>query len=727
MAAALPLSAAAPPPSGGRPSSERPERVTAGAGGWTSRPLLVWGLLVLLLAASVVPRLPWLANAGVTFNSDEAVDALVVQHLLHRGELTLYNWDTHYYGIVEGLLTIPFLAAGVAIPLASKLGSLVGFLALIVGVFLLGRRLYGPASGLAAAALLVGFSPQVVQWSVLASGGYALVVAWGTLTFVQFDRFRSTPSRARLFGLGFMVGFGLYIYELFLVYVATLACAGVVASLPWQVLRAPDRAAREREIRAFPRAFPRKLGSAALFLAGFVLGWAPRLALLFGGASTVGKRPAYALAHPRVALANLRLLVTQCIPALLGINPLGDPRLGEAVGHRPWPLSVVLGLLLGAVYAAAWLAGARRVWPRVRSVFRQPPGELDGETLVVLLVPVVGLLFVLSPNPQDALSNRYLLPWLTSLPVLAGAFLVRLGQLGRRGRRGHRPLPAQAAAWALGALLVAFPLLQIARWHEDAGLLDARLHLLHPPDPLAEVLRYLRQEGIGGGYGSYWISYKATLLSGERIVVTPFQGWDRYPPYSQRVAALPTEAYIFDGPAEAAQAGFPARFAGRPFAAHTLAGHLVYTSPEHRRLLPPILSPRPLLRPRAGILARVPGVARPGEILVIPVTVINRSDGPWSAEGMLGTGMDGVTVSYRWFKDRGDIVVREGQRFRLPRNLPPGASAQVSTRIPVPAQPGAYRLRITLVQEGVVWFDDTADGSAVSFQVEVRAAARKAA
>src|SRR5947199_7563806 len=107
--------------------------------GWTASPALAWALLALLLAASVVPRVPWLANATVTFNSDEAVDALVIQHVLLRGELTLYNWDAHYYGIVEGLLTIPFLAAGLAIPLASKLGSFVGFLGLMVFVFLLGR------------------------------------------------------------------------------------------------------------------------------------------------------------------------------------------------------------------------------------------------------------------------------------------------------------------------------------------------------------------------------------------------------------------------------------------------------------------------------------------------------------------------------------------------------------------------------------------------------------
>jgi hypothetical protein len=693
------------------PSPERP--TSSAASGWESRPLLVWGLLVLLLALSILPRLPWLANATHSFNSDEAVDALVVQHLLHRGELTLYNWDTHYYGIVEGVLTIPFLAAGLAIPLASKLGSLVGFLALVVGVFLLGRRLQGPAAGLAAAALLVGFSPQVVQWSVLASGGYALVVAWGTLTFVQLDRYLEAPSRARLVGLGFMVGFGLYIYELFLVYVATLACAGLVASLPWRVLLAPNRAAADREIREIPRA----LGNAAWFLTGFALGWAPKLALLFTGTSAAGKRPIYALAHPRAALANLRLLVTQCIPAFLGIDPAADPRLGDTVGHHPWPFSAVLGLLLVSVYAAAWGAGARRVWPRVRDAFRWPPGRLDVSTLLVLLVPIVGLLFVLSPNPQDAFSNRYLLPWLTSLPVLAGALLVRLGRAGRAGRPAWPAAPV--AAWTLGALLVAFPLVQIARWDEDLGYLDARLHLLHPSDPMTDVLRYLRQEGVSGGYGNYWISYKTTLLSGERVVVTPLQDWDRYAPYSERVATLPTEAYIFGDPEEAARAGFPARLAGRPFALRTIAGNLVYTSSEHRRLLPPFANPRPLLHPRAGIVARVPAVALPGETLVVPVTVTNRSDRTWSAVGVFKTGVYRVGVGYRWFDDRGKIVVAEGDRSRLPRDVPTGVSAEVATRIPVPAKPGAYRLRITVVQEGVAWFDDTG-GSAANFRLQVR-------
>lgn len=699
----------------GRPrvSEPSPERPTPSAFGWESRPLLVWGLLVLLLALSVVPRLPLLVNATRSFNSDEAVDALVVQHLLHRGELTLYNWDAHYYGIVEGVLTLPFLAAGFAIPLASKLGSLAGFLALVAGVFLLGRRLYGPAAGLAAAALLLGFSPQVVQWSVLASGGYALVVAWGTLTFVQLDRYRAAPSRARLVGLGFMVGFGLYIYELFLVYVATLAGAWVVASLPWRVFLAPDRAAAEREIRALPRA----LGSAALFLAGFILGWAPKLALLFTGTSAAGKRPIYALAHPRAAFANLRLLATQCIPAFLGIDPGADPRLGQTVGRHPWLFSGVLGLLVAAVYLTAWGAGALRAWPRVRSAFRRPPGELDAATLVVLLVPIVGVLFVLSPNPQDAFSNRYLLPWLTSLPVLAGALLARLG-----GRLGTGKRPARLAAWLLGALLVAFPLVQIARWHEDSGYLDARLHLLHPPDPMTHVLRYLRQEGISGGYGNYWISYKVTLLSGERVVVTPLEDWDRYPLYSQRVATLPTEAYIFGGPEEAARAGFPARLAGRPFVVRTIDGNLVYTSPEHRRLLPPIANPQPLLHPRAGIVARVPEVALPGETLTVPVKVTNRSDRPWSAVGTFDTGIYRVAVGYRWLNDRGGVVVAEGERSRLPRDVPQGASTEVTTRIPVPTEPGAYRLRITPVQEGVCWFDDTG-GSAANFRVRVRAAA----
>src|SRR5258708_10225963 len=94
---------------------------------------------------------------------------------------------------------------------------------LVGGVWALGSRLYGGTAGAAGAALLCVFSPQLVQWSVLASGGYTLVAAWGTLFLLCYDRLRTSPRRGQLLWLGWVAGFGLYIYELFLVYLATLA------------------------------------------------------------------------------------------------------------------------------------------------------------------------------------------------------------------------------------------------------------------------------------------------------------------------------------------------------------------------------------------------------------------------------------------------------------------------------------------------------------------------
>src|SRR6202030_2251320 len=75
------------------------------------------------------------------------------------------------------------------------------------------------------------FSPQLVMWSALASGGYGLVVAWGAFTLLQYDRVRGRPSAGNLAALGFMIGFGLYVYELFVVYLAALAAACVLGGL----------------------------------------------------------------------------------------------------------------------------------------------------------------------------------------------------------------------------------------------------------------------------------------------------------------------------------------------------------------------------------------------------------------------------------------------------------------------------------------------------------------
>jgi hypothetical protein len=46
----------------------------------------------------------------------------------------------------------------------------------------------------------------------------------------------------------------------------------------------------------------------------------------------------------------------------------------------------------------------------------------------------------------------------------------------------------------------------------------------------------------------------------------------------------------------------------------------------------------------------------------------------------------------------------EGERTSLPRAIPPKGAADVNVNIEAPPQRGNFRVRITLVQEGVAWF-----------------------
>jgi hypothetical protein len=631
-----------------------------------------------------------LANAEASFSSDEAVNALAVQHLLAGRELSAFSWDATYYGMAEGLLAVPFVALLGPTALAFKLSAVTGFLALLVAVFSLGRALYGETEGLVTAALLAVFSPQLLRWSTLAVSGFCLIVAWGTLTLLYLLKVLRAPSPLRFAALGILAGFGFYIFELYLPYLALLLLAGGVALVKsrWRL---------------------RAMAAAA---AGFALGAAPKIAMLLAGGQGT-KRPAYSLAGGAQILSNLRLLGRDCIPALFGVNLRPGAPLRLENGPGLGQLASGLGALLLLGYAAAW------VWALVRIVRVMRPAADDGrrwiEMLLVVLVPLVALLFVLSPNPQDAGSNRYLLPWLSALP-LAGAALVRLG---RRNR---------AAALAAGLLAAVLPAAQSAAWLVDRGFLTPGLELAVKREPLRDLLPALRSQGLAGGYTRYWDAYKATFLAGERLVFVPYMGWDRYPPYSQRLRGTERVAWVFPGeqvdllPAGRAEASqLEAQLlnqlasSGRPYRMLHIAGYRVYLGVGGRRLLPaPLpLEPVALARRQAELLsATVPARAAAGSEIAAPVRALNRSDAFWSASGLpLQAGALRVAASYRWLAPDGRNLpsLAEGERSLLPEDVPPGGEIGMIVRVRAPAEPGRYLLRLTFVQEGVAWFDSFSD------------------
>jgi hypothetical protein len=642
-------------------------------------------LLLAAVALGILLRVPALYNSEYDFNSDEAVNALVMKHMLEGREFSFFNWGTNYYGVVEGVFAVPFVALLGYEPLAFKLSALVGFLILQVSVFLLGRRLYGASTGIAAAAFLSALSPMLIVWSTMASGGYCLIVGWGTITALYALHLARRHSVVRAAILGWLLGFGLYIYQLYVVYVATFAAALTLAAAcelapPW------GRARARHLLESFGAGRAVKLLLA--FAGGFALGWAPTIIAHLRGLA-VSKQPSYRLAVPGVIATNVGLLVHRCLPALFGVNPFGVPELLSRSGPS-FPLWAEVCYL--GFFGAAWLWG-------VRSVLGRDGRGVPVVPAALILLPIVNvLLFILSPNPQDTLSHRYLLPSLTSFAVLAGGMVVRIG-----GR-------SRACALLLSCLVIAFGLSKSAAWLVSQNYLTGSLRLVRKHEPLDDVLDLLRREGVRGAFGDYWTAYKATFLSREEIMVASISIWDRNPEMTRAVRALPTAAYIFTASSRQ-DLVFRERLHDYqiPYTRYLIDPYAVYVSPAEQSLGRAELGPLPRFA-SSVVVEGGPQVLRPGESARIKIRVTNTCDSVWSAGG----GDEGeyrVTASSRWLGG-GQALAGEAARASLPRDVRPGETEEVWVPVAAPLRPGQYMLVLTLVQERVAWFCDVGGGEA---------------
>lgn len=68
-------------------------------------------------------------------------------------------------------------------------------------------------------------------------------------------------------------------------------------------------------------------------------------------------------------------------------------------------------------------------------------------------------------------------------------------------------------------------------------------------------------------------------------------------------------------------------------------------------------------------------------------------------------------LAYHWRRrDSGEVVVWDGLRTLLPRDLHRGDADDVVIAVRAPAEPGEYVLELSLVKEGVTWYDGRVEG-----------------
>jgi len=106
-----------------------------------------------------------------------------------------------------------------------------------------------------------------------------------------------------------------------------------------------------------------------------------------------------------------------------------------------------------------------------------------------------------------------------------------------------------------------------------------------------------------------------------------------------------------------------------------------------------------------------------GERVFVNVTLKNISSLTWPSKPD-SNGLYAVNLGYHWLTRKGEMVVLDGERTPLPRDLDRGDSVTLKAMILPPEKPGAYILEITLVQEAVAWFPERG-GAKLSIPVNV--------
>ena len=142
---------------------------------------------------------------------------------------------------------------------------------------------------------------------------------------------------------------------------------------------------------------------------------------------------------------------------------------------------------------------------------------------------------------------------------------------------------------------------------------------------------------------------------------------------------------------------------------------------EQPRSLWPTGDPLPWSDFRCSIACEIPPVCNAAELLEIPLTVTNRSDSFFTSAPPAP-----VYASYKWLDPETGEYLNDKRAYRskLPRTVFPAESVDMTALVIVPDRVGRAIVRITLIQEGVSWFDDQDPPSACESAVEITATDR---
>ena len=451
---------------------------------WNSRLTVVAVSAGILLGVGF--RIYALAQHPGGFDSDEAVTGLMARHLLsHPLDHQAFFWGQSYGGTLPAMVAaVPFALFGSSV-LALKLTEVLWHAVAAVLVWRIGRRLIDDRAGIVAALIVWVWPALTIQWSTKARGFYGAIEVFGLVMLLYALRLAERPdNRTDWLVFGAAVGLGWWTNPM-IVYLA------IPAGL-WLVVR--NRRALLVAVRTKALAF---------VLPGALAGAGPWLYWNLGHRwSSLGGDANPGINRAEGFMGHLERIWREGLPVALGLKVPYDYQWITTPG------AIAKALFLGGL-------GVIGVTLLVRG---------RGALLLAIALVTYPVLHALGPVAGVTSEGRY---FFCFIPLLALA-------LARAARTG----------WAI-ALLV--PVLAVSTltglWNippGNAGVVFGRL----VPTSIDPLISSLRKERVDAVFADYWIAYRLTFESRERIIGSALAD-ERYPPYGRTVRRNPSSGWVF--------------------------------------------------------------------------------------------------------------------------------------------------------------------------------------
>lgn len=510
-----------------------------------------WGWIIGLGSAVIAGAAfkIWLLLAGVVpFNSDEAIVALMAQHIL-EGERPVFFYGQWYMGSLDAYLISGVYKLTGAQVWGVRLVQIFLYSLTIITTGILAKQLTGKWKvGVLAAWLLALPNVSTTLYTTVSIGGYGEMLLIGNLilitTVLIINKANINHEKlffASWFGLGFLIGFGLWVFGLTLVY-----SIPALIYLVWMSVRSASNYRLTNNLFPFPierkeiKHYSRTWGAAII---GGVFGafpwWAAAkntgLLNLFrelSGSAIAGVESLSPLEQILQHIINLGLFGPTVI---LGLRP-------------PWEIRW-LALPLAPLVLVFWIGVIIFAVRKTASDFRHNPGEGDFSHAPLLSAVVISIFagFILSPFGADP-SGRYFLPVGVVMAVFAAQAVWK-----------WQPKWGKYIWSAVGVLFIfhIWGTIEVARGYPPGVTtqFDAVTQINHEFDQ--ELIDFLVAQGETRGYTNYWVAYPLAFHSDEKIVFIPKLPYhpdlrytsrdNRFQPYDQLVNQSDRVAYITTG------------------------------------------------------------------------------------------------------------------------------------------------------------------------------------